>query len=229
MARGNVDEDRAETALSRIIHLRALDAYALVAKLQLIYRRLNELKSGNDKYVDATSANNHKSNEHLKCAVDESQRGMCNVVEGCNEASGSRTCAGSVLAQPRLRVLVVDNVASAMTPVITGYTNPSSSAMLSEVGVLVRSIAIEFDVAVILTNNVVGDRSRARGGEGNGRGGLNSFASTKPALGRPWSYAPSIRVFLECLQDKIQGNDRVAIVTKSPRIAAGANVFFKLP
>lgn len=84
------------------------------------------------------------------------------------------------------RLLIIDSVASVVTPVLTGGAGGGPfmghSLMTSLVRVL-KCLAVEHDVAVLLTNHVVS-------------GGRLSPGETKPALGATWSYTSNIQLFL---------------------------------
>jgi hypothetical protein len=91
--------------------------------------------------------------------------------------------------------------------------------LVGAVGSLLRHIADEFSVAVLITNHVVGSGSGGGGGgEGAGGGGAGAAgaaggAAFKPALGVQWRAQPHTRIQLS--RPSLAGGLVVATLTQS--------------
>ncbi|XP_058109829.1 DNA repair protein RAD51 homolog 4 isoform X2 [Magnolia sinica] len=79
----------------------------------------------------------------------------------------------------RMRLLIVDSISSLITPVLGGKGSNGRSLMIS-VGFLLKKLANEHNISVLVTNHMVG-----------GEGG-----NTKPALGETWKTVPHVRLLL---------------------------------
>lgn len=79
----------------------------------------------------------------------------------------------------KLCLLIIDSISSLITPILGGKNSNGWSMMLS-IGFLLKKLANEHNIAVLVTNHTVG-------GE---RG------SSKPALGESWKCIPHVRLFL---------------------------------
>ncbi|VVA90338.1 unnamed protein product [Arabis nemorensis] len=80
----------------------------------------------------------------------------------------------------RLRLLVVDSISSLITPILGG-SGSQGRALMVAVGYLLKKLAHEHNIAVLVTNHTVG----------TGEGG-----KTKPALGETWKSIPHVRLML---------------------------------
>ncbi|XP_056853084.1 DNA repair protein RAD51 homolog 4 isoform X4 [Raphanus sativus] len=80
----------------------------------------------------------------------------------------------------RLRLLVVDSISSLITPILGG-SGSQGRALMVALGYLLKKLAHEHNIAVLVTNYTVG------AGE-NGK--------TKPALGETWKSIPHVRLML---------------------------------
>jgi RecA/RadA recombinase len=92
--------------------------------------------------------------------------------------------------QGPLRLLVIDSITSIFASIIGGYGGKSTSgvpsfAAMNQVASTLQDIAFTRNLAVLITNSVVQDKSRS------------SFSSLKPALGRSWSKEASVRIQLQ--------------------------------
>ncbi|XP_031487834.1 DNA repair protein RAD51 homolog 4 isoform X3 [Nymphaea colorata] len=89
------------------------------------------------------------------------------------------TLASQVKGQhTKMRLLIVDSVSSLIAPIL-GRNSTGHSAMVS-IGYLLKKLAIEYNIAVLVTNHmVVGERGILR-----------------PALGESWKRMPHIRLLL---------------------------------
>lgn len=103
----------------------------------------------------------------------------------------------------QLRLVIVDCLAAVVSPVLGGQQIHGHSLMVNLSRIL-KSLAVEHSLAVVITNNVVADSS------------WSSPFSTKPALGPTWGHVPSTRVFIQKQTEGSETN-RIATITKSSR------------
>ncbi|NXR12500.1 RA51D protein, partial [Semnornis frantzii] len=103
-----------------------------------------------------------------------------------------------------LRVLVIDSVSAVIYPLLGGRQSEGLAIMMQLAREL-KTLAREFSLAVVVTNQVTRDSS--------------SSAPPKPALGRSWSFVPSTRVLLESKEGSGErgGRQRLACLAKSAR------------
>ncbi|XP_010521813.1 PREDICTED: DNA repair protein RAD51 homolog 4 [Tarenaya hassleriana] len=80
----------------------------------------------------------------------------------------------------RLRLLVIDSISSLITPILGGNGSQGRALMVAA-GYLLKKLAHEHNIAVLVTNHTVG------GGEGG---------NAKPALGQTWKSIPHVRLML---------------------------------
>lgn len=112
-----------------------------------------------------------------------------------------------------LRLVIVDAISSIFAPVVGGGGKGAGALCFSAMGHiahLLRRLAEQLNVAIVLTNSVVLDRVQG----------------TKPALGRTWSKEPNVRLqlsvrdsFAAVTSNGVSSDDRYfqAIITKSCR------------
>ncbi|CAI0451897.1 unnamed protein product, partial [Linum tenue] len=81
----------------------------------------------------------------------------------------------------KVQLLIIDSVSSLITPVLGGGSSQGYSLMTS-LGVLLKKLAHEHDIAILVTNHMVS------GERGN----------PKPALGESWKSIPHVRLLLSC-------------------------------
>lgn len=103
----------------------------------------------------------------------------------------------------QLRLVIVDCLAAVVSPVLGGQQIHGHSLMVNLSRIL-KSLAVEHSLAVVITNNVVADSS------------WSSPFSTKPALGPTWGHVPNTRVFIQKQTEGSETN-RIATITKSSR------------
>eukprot|EP00698_Gefionella_okellyi_P001368 TRINITY_DN11312_c0_g1_i2.p1 TRINITY_DN11312_c0_g1~~TRINITY_DN11312_c0_g1_i2.p1 ORF type:complete len:258 (+),score=41.07 TRINITY_DN11312_c0_g1_i2:78-851(+) len=117
-----------------------------------------------------------------------------------------QTIDSSLSKTSNVRLLIVDSVASCIMPILGGQ-QPHGHAMMATVGRLLNRIAQKHQIAVLITNYMVG-------ADGSG---------VKPALGESWSHVPSTQMLLAV--DPVQ-RLVAATVTQSPRRKPGATARF---
>nr|POE73570.1 dna repair protein rad51 like 4 [Quercus suber] len=79
----------------------------------------------------------------------------------------------------KVQLLIVDSVSSMVTPILGGSGSQGHALMISA-GYLLKKLAHEHNIAVLVTNHTVG-----------GDGGIS-----KPALGESWKSIPHVRLLL---------------------------------
>ncbi|KAL9981916.1 hypothetical protein ACROYT_G010680 [Oculina patagonica] len=106
----------------------------------------------------------------------------------------------------RLRMIIVDSVAGVISPILGGQQIHGHSLMVNLSRIL-KSLAVDHSVAVVITNNVVTDSSK-------------SLFATKPALGPTWAHIPNTRLFIQKnpgSQASSLEAERIATLVKSSR------------
>ncbi|WJX45943.1 hypothetical protein P8452_32788 [Trifolium repens] len=78
-----------------------------------------------------------------------------------------------------VQLLIVDSISSLITPILRGC-GPQGHALMISAGFLLKQLAHEHNITVLVTNHVVG------GDDGN----------SKPALGESWKSVPHVRLLL---------------------------------
>ncbi|KAK7262412.1 hypothetical protein RJT34_29985 [Clitoria ternatea] len=84
-----------------------------------------------------------------------------------------------VRSNQHVRLLIVDSISSLITPILGG-SGPQGHALMISAGFLLKKLAHEHNIAVMVTNHVV-----------SGEDGIS-----KPALGESWKSVPHVRLFL---------------------------------
>ncbi|NXC68355.1 RA51D protein, partial [Anhinga anhinga] len=109
-----------------------------------------------------------------------------------------------------LKIVVIDSVSAVIYPLLGGKQSEGLAIMMQLAREL-KTLAREFSLAVVVTNQVTRD---------------SSTGSLKPALGRSWSFVPSTRVLLESKEATWEKatTQRVASLAKSPRQPTGIQV-----
>ncbi|XP_020214808.1 DNA repair protein RAD51 homolog 4 isoform X1 [Cajanus cajan] len=82
-----------------------------------------------------------------------------------------------VKSNQHVRLLIVDSISSLITPILGG-SGPQGHALMISAGFLLKKLAHENNIAVLVTNHVVG-----------GEDGIS-----KPALGESWKSVPHVRL-----------------------------------
>ncbi|NXL00013.1 RA51D protein, partial [Mesembrinibis cayennensis] len=109
-----------------------------------------------------------------------------------------------------LKIVVIDSVSAVIYPLLGGKQSEGLAIMM-QLAKELKTLAREFSLAVVVTNQVTRD---------------SSTGPLKPALGRSWSFVPSTRVLLESKEatwDKAT-TQRIASLAKSPRQPTGIQV-----
>ncbi|XP_072738353.1 DNA repair protein RAD51 homolog 4 isoform X3 [Ciconia boyciana] len=109
-----------------------------------------------------------------------------------------------------LKIVVIDSVSAVIYPLLGGRQSEGLAIMMQLAREL-KTLAREFSLAVVVTNQVTRD---------------SSTGPLKPALGRSWSFVPSTRVLLESKEATWEKatTQRVASLAKSPRQPTGIQV-----
>ncbi|NWX19108.1 RA51D protein, partial [Aegotheles bennettii] len=102
-----------------------------------------------------------------------------------------------------VKIVVIDSVSAVIYPLLGGKQSEGLAIMMQLAREL-KTLAKEFSLAVVVTNQVTRD---------------SSTGQLKPALGRSWSFMPSTRVLLESKEATWEKatTQRVASLAKSPR------------
>lgn len=103
---------------------------------------------------------------------------------------------GFLSAHPRLRLLIIDSVASPFRPLFDELSQ--RTRLLSSLAQQLVAMAASRDIAVVITNQMT---TRVRG----------AHSEVVPALGDGWGHAAAIRLLLQW-----EGSQRLATVVKSP-------------
>ncbi|XP_076210868.1 DNA repair protein RAD51 homolog 4 isoform X2 [Aptenodytes patagonicus] len=109
-----------------------------------------------------------------------------------------------------LKIVVIDSVSAVIYPLLGGKQSEGLAIMMQLAREL-KTLAREFSLAIVVTNQVTRD---------------SSTGPLKPALGRSWSFVPSTRVLLESKEATWEKTttQRVASLAKSPRQPTGIQV-----
>ncbi|XP_031247554.1 DNA repair protein RAD51 homolog 4 isoform X2 [Pistacia vera] len=108
----------------------------------------------------------------------------------------------------RVPLLIVDSISSLISPVLGGSGSQGRALMISA-GFLLKKLAHEYNLAVLVTNHTVG-----------GEGGL-----AKPALGESWKSVPHVRLFLS----RNRGSNICNMsILKHPSMASGKVADFQI-
>ncbi|NWX48093.1 RA51D protein, partial [Steatornis caripensis] len=109
-----------------------------------------------------------------------------------------------------LKIVVIDSVSAVIYPLL-GCKQSEGLAIMMQLARELKTLAREFSLAVVVTNQVTRD---------------SSTGLLKPALGRSWSFVPSTRVLLESKEATWEKatTQRVASLAKSPRQPTGIQV-----
>ncbi|XP_050204483.1 DNA repair protein RAD51 homolog 4 isoform X2 [Mercurialis annua] len=108
----------------------------------------------------------------------------------------------------KVRSLIVDSISSLITPILGGG-GPQGHALMTSAGILLKKLAHEHNIAVLVTNHMVA-----------GDGG-----NLKPALGESWKSIPHVR--LQISRD-CENNIHHIIILKHPSQASGKATRFNV-
>ncbi|XP_057955717.1 DNA repair protein RAD51 homolog 4 isoform X11 [Malania oleifera] len=100
-----------------------------------------------------------------------------------------------------LHLLIIDSISSLITTVLGG-SGPHGHALMVSAGYLLKKLAHEHNISVVVTNHMVG-----------GEGGV-----LKPALGESWKCIPHVRLLLS--PDRASNICNISLL-KHPYIASG--------
>ncbi|KAM6315502.1 DNA repair protein RAD51 homolog 4 [Podargus strigoides] len=116
----------------------------------------------------------------------------------------------AVSSMEPLKIVVIDSVSAVIYPLLGGKQSEGLAIMMQLAREL-KTLAREFSLAVVVTNQVTRD---------------SSTGLLKPALGRSWSFVPSTRVLLESKEATWEKAtpQRIASLAKSPRQPTGIQV-----
>ncbi|NWZ72051.1 RA51D protein, partial [Acrocephalus arundinaceus] len=109
-----------------------------------------------------------------------------------------------------LKMVLLDSVSAVIYPLLGGRQS-EGLALMMQLSRELKTLAREFSLAVVVTNQVTRD---------------SSTGPLKPALGRSWSFVPSTRVLLESREATWEKatTQRAASLVKSPRQPTGIQV-----
>ncbi|XP_010571858.1 PREDICTED: DNA repair protein RAD51 homolog 4 [Haliaeetus leucocephalus] len=109
-----------------------------------------------------------------------------------------------------LKIVVIDSVSAVIYPLLGGK-HSEGLAIMMQLARELKTLAKEFSLAVVVTNQVTRE---------------SSTGPLKPALGRSWSFVPSTRVLLESKETTWEKatTQRVASLAKSSRQPTGIQV-----
>ncbi|CAG8602312.1 355_t:CDS:2 [Acaulospora colombiana] len=94
-----------------------------------------------------------------------------------------------------LRLVVLDSITPLFMPILGGCVDDKANSFMTSLTRMLRNLAREYDIAVLVTNSVENVRSTTNP--------MSAFASTtmKPALKTTWTYMPDVTLFLTLGED----------------------------
>ncbi|KFV86858.1 DNA repair protein RAD51 4, partial [Struthio camelus australis] len=109
-----------------------------------------------------------------------------------------------------LKVVLIDSISAVIYPLLGGKQS-EGLALMMQLARELKTLAREFSLTIVMTNQVTRD---------------SSTGPLKPALGRSWSFVPSTRVLLESKEATWEkaNTQRIASLAKSPRQPTGIQV-----
>ncbi|PON67006.1 Meiotic recombinase Dmc [Parasponia andersonii] len=106
----------------------------------------------------------------------------------------------------KVHLLIVDSISSLITPILGG-SGSQGHALMTSAGFLLKKLADEHNLAILVTNHTVG-----------GEGGI-----PKPALGETWKSIPHVRLLLS----RDRGNNTCSVsIMKHSSLASGKAASF---
>ncbi|NXS53392.1 RA51D protein, partial [Brachypteracias leptosomus] len=131
-------------------------------------------------------------------------------VLGALQELRERLCQQVMSPTGPLRIVVLDSVSAVVHPLLGGR-HSEGLAIMMQLARELKTLAREFSLAFVVTNQVTRD---------------SSSGPLKPALGRSWSFVPSTRVLLESREATWEKGttQRLASLVKSPRQPTGTQV-----
>jgi RAD51-like protein 3 len=119
-----------------------------------------------------------------------------------------------------LRMIVIDSITSLIAPILGGVKKPNLTqypqrqghSLMVEISRLIKEIAVNHDVIVLLTNSLIGEEGSEK----------------RPALGANWVSVPSMRLTLGKVKDNTGRDLYCAAVESSNCTALGAKSYFEI-
>ncbi|KXG36809.1 DNA repair protein RAD51 homolog 4 isoform X2 [Sorghum bicolor] len=109
----------------------------------------------------------------------------------------------------KICLLIIDSISSLLAPIIGGKY-PQGRSMMISVAMILKKLAYEHNLSVLVTNHMVS--------AGNG--------AVKPALGESWKAVPHVRLVISREHDS---NICTATVLKHTQLASGRTTKFVIP
>nr|KAF6309064.1 hypothetical protein mPipKuh1_009174 [Pipistrellus kuhlii] len=110
-----------------------------------------------------------------------------------------------------VKVVIVDSVTAVVSPLLGGQQR-EGLALMMQLALELKTLARDLGVAVVVTNHMTRDWDSGK---------------LKPALGRSWSFVPSTRIVLAVSEGAgAPGSERIACLTKSPRLSVDSEDSF---
>ncbi|XP_057294510.1 DNA repair protein RAD51 homolog 4-like [Hydractinia symbiolongicarpus] len=109
-----------------------------------------------------------------------------------------------------VKLLIVDSIASVITPILGGQQQ-HGHAIMSKIGLLLKQIAYEYGIAVLVVNNAVTDDFK----------NTRQAHRLKPSLGKSWLSVPHVRLFMDvgCQSEK----EKIITIVKHHRMPTGVS------
>ncbi|KAK9756680.1 hypothetical protein RND81_01G114400 [Saponaria officinalis] len=156
---------------------------------------------------------------HVSCSASSQQnhKALCNVMKNisCHQVFDIFTLfdvlhqlESKLKHQRSVRLFVVDSFSSLIIPFLGGG-GPYGHALMISAGNLLKKMAHEYNVCVLVTNHMVGGEN----------------GSAKPALGESWKTVPHVRLLLS--HDRESRSCNISVV-KHPSVVAGNQTKFTI-
>ncbi|KAK6935932.1 DNA recombination and repair protein Rad51-like, C-terminal [Dillenia turbinata] len=101
--------------------------------------------------------------------------------------------------EARVQLIIIDSISSLITPILGSGSH--GHALMISVGILLKKLANEYDIAVLVTNHMVG----------------RDGGTLKPALGDSWKSIPNVRLLLS----RVSGDNKCSMsIIKHPSVCA---------
>ena len=124
--------------------------------------------------------------------------------EGGGDADGA---VSSVFTQFQPSLIVIDSLATIMSPMLGGTEVTQGLSYLASVGRALKLFANSFNVAVMVTNHIVTPLQEGGCGVGGGGDDASEVARDRPAMGLAWAGFPHVRIKLTIIR-KTKGDSR---------------------
>lgn len=113
-----------------------------------------------------------------------------------------------IVKNNKVKVVIIDSLPFLFAPLFSN-SNKQSLGIMNQLASLLKNIAVENQVAVVVVNSVVRDNMQS-----------DNVESWKPGLGRYWAHVPNTRLFLQKGKQESPGDFMVTIF-KSSRLRPG--------